>query len=93
MSANGDAKTNGRKAMIEDQEDQDDILAGPDMPPEDAEEPDDAEGRFFGGGITSDTKDVLDFIDERDKNDLVCSLPTLYATDHTKKLICRNHKR
>ena len=26
----------------------------------------DEEGRFFGGGITTDTAEVLDFIDERD---------------------------
>jgi len=54
------------------QEDQDHTAAGPEMPHEDEEGPDDDEGRFFGGGITNDTKDVLDFIDERDKSDSVC---------------------
>ena len=47
----------------------DDIEAGPAPLPEDGEEEgpdDDEEGRFFGGGITANTKDVLDFIDSRD---------------------------
>ena len=30
----------------------------------------DEEGRFFGGGITNNTSDVLDFIDERDKDEM-----------------------
>ena len=33
--------------------------------------PEDEEGRFFGGGITSNTKNVLDFMDEQDKDELV----------------------
>ena len=33
--------------------------------------PEDEEGRFFGGGITSNTKDVLDFMNERDQDELV----------------------
>ena len=38
------------------------------MPPDmDDEAEDDEEGRFFGGGITTDTAEVLDFIDERDQ--------------------------
>ncbi|KAL9132245.1 MAG: hypothetical protein Q9217_000049 [Psora testacea] len=69
LSANGDVRTNGR-ATIEDEEDQDDVAAGPEIPPEEEEEPpDDEDGRFFGGGINRKTADVLDFIDERDKND------------------------
>lgn len=48
------------------------MAAGPEMPPEEEGSlPDDEEGRFFGGGITSDTADVLDFIDERDKDEIV----------------------
>lgn len=44
--------------------------AGPALPPDESEETiDDEEGRFFGGGITSDTADVLNFIDERDQGD------------------------
>ena len=33
--------------------------------------PEDEEGRFFGGGITSNTKNVLDFMDEQDKDESV----------------------
>lgn len=42
--------------------------AGPALPPDEPDEIiDDEEGRFFGGGITSDTADVLDFIDKQDE--------------------------
>lgn len=63
---NGDVKSNGR-ATVED-ETEDDDYAGPAPPSEDDEgvPEDDEDGRFFGGGITRDTADVLDFIDERD---------------------------
>jgi beta-catenin-like protein 1 len=38
------------------------------MPPDMEEDGgDDEEGRFFGGGITQDTADVLNFIEERDQ--------------------------
>jgi len=56
---------------VEDEEDMNDVEAGPEMPPEDEEVPDDEDGRFFGGGINNDTAEVLDFIDERDKSDVV----------------------
>lgn len=56
-------KSNGQPTVEED----DDREAGPELPPDDGE--DDEEGRFFGGGITADTADVLDFIDQREKND------------------------
>ncbi|KAI9810246.1 MAG: hypothetical protein M1827_006380 [Pycnora praestabilis] len=69
LETNGDAKGKGR-TIVEDAED-DDEVAGPELPPDDGDEaaPDDEEGRFFGGGITNDTADVLDFIDEREKDD------------------------
>ena len=50
----------------------DDGFAGPELPPDFEEEiADDEEGRFFGGGITSDTAEVLNFIDGRDNEDIV----------------------
>ena len=53
--------------MVEDDE-EDDGIAGPELPLDEEEEaPDDEEGRFFGGGITDDTAEVLDFIDGRDR--------------------------
>ena len=60
-------KSNGR-ATVED-DNVDDLEAGPELPP-DEDGPEDEEGRFFGGGITTDTADVLNFIDERDKDGL-----------------------
>ena len=56
---------------MEDEVDEDGV-AGPELPPDFEEEvADDDEGRFFGGGITHDTAEVLDFIDERDQDDIV----------------------
>ena len=64
-------KTNG-SATVEDDDDNGDIEAGPAMPIDEEDAgPEDEEGRFFGGGITSNTKDVLDFMDEQDKDELV----------------------
>ena len=64
-------KSNGR-ATVEEEED-DDIVAGPELPP-DEDGIDDEEGRFFGGGINNDTAEVLDFIEEREKEDTVVSV-------------------
>ncbi|KAL9000976.1 MAG: hypothetical protein Q9169_000460 [Polycauliona sp. 2 TL-2023] len=63
------SKINGT-ATVEDEEDVDDIEAGPALPPEEAEDGiGDEDGRFFGGGITSDTADALNYIDAQDQND------------------------
>lgn len=58
--------------MAEDIDDEDDdVAAGPELPPDLEDEAlDDEEGRFFGGGITNDTAEVLDFIEGREKEDL-----------------------
>lgn len=74
FSVNGDVKSNAT-ATAKDEE-YDDIVAGPELPPEAEEDGglDDEEGRFFGGGITIETAEVLDFIDERDKDELAVSL-------------------
>lgn len=72
-SANGDVKTNGRATVEDEVEDDDDVAAGPELPPDEEEQlsDDDEEGRFFGGGLTRDTADVMDFIDEQDKDETV----------------------
>ena len=72
ISANGDVKTSAR-ASVEDEGDDDDVAAGPELPPdeEEGQPDDDEEGRFFGGGLTRDTVDVMDFIDEQDKDETV----------------------
>ena len=50
----------------------DDDVAGPELPPNDEpDEPDDEEGRFFGGGVNNKTAEVLDIIEERDKEEYV----------------------
>ena len=64
-------KSNGR-ATVEEGDD-DDVEAGPELPP-DEDGIDDDEGRFFGGGINNDTAEVLDFIEEREKDDTIVSL-------------------
>ncbi len=71
LSTKGDVKTIG-KATVEDEQYDEDIEAGPGMPPDEEEGPDDEEGRFFGGGITRDTADVLDFMEEQDQDESVC---------------------
>src|SRR2546423_12389302 len=65
LSNGSSARGNGRPATVEEEADLDEFEAGPALPPED-DVPDDEEGRFFGGGITSEEKEVLDFIDARE---------------------------
>ena len=67
LNGKGHARSNGHTASVEDTPEDDDDVAGPEMPPElEDEGGNDEEGRFFGGGISTDTAEVLDFIDERD---------------------------
>lgn len=64
-------RSNGQ-ATIEDEDNLDNVEAGPELPMEEEEEaPDDEDGRFFGGGVTKGTAEVLDFIDERDGEEVV----------------------
>ena len=64
MKSNGEASNN-----VQDDED---MEAGPELPPDDEEVgPQDEEGRFFGGGITRNTASVLDFMDEQDTDERV----------------------
>jgi len=64
-----DSAPNGRHtngASVEDapEDEDDDMEAGPELPPEDEDE--DEEGRFFGGGVTKDTAEALEYIDQQD---------------------------
>ena len=70
LDSNGDVKTKGHPT-VEDEEDLDDLEAGPELPPEDDLPPEDEDGRFFGARVSRNTADVLDFIEERDKDDAV----------------------
>lgn len=72
ISANGDVKTNARATVEDEGQDDEDVAAGPELPPDEEEPlPDDDEGRFFGGGLTKDTADVMDFIDQQDEDETV----------------------
>jgi beta-catenin-like protein 1 len=68
--------SSSRHAHVEDEpRDDDETEAGPAPPPEDEdgdygpsappedEDGDDEEGRFFGGGISSEQREVLDYVD------------------------------
>ena len=55
---------------MDDEEDLADVEAGPEIPMgEEDEAADDEDGRFFGGGVTKGTAEVLDFLDEREGED------------------------
>ncbi|OQO09613.1 hypothetical protein B0A48_05015 [Cryoendolithus antarcticus] len=57
-----------KQASLEDAPEDDDFEAGPSLPP--AEDlPDDEEGRFFGGGVSRDAAEALNYIDTQDTND------------------------
>ena len=75
ISANGDVKANARATVEDEGSDNDDVAAGPEMPPDGDEQvpddDDDDEGRFFGGGLTKHTADVMNFIDEQDNDETV----------------------
>ena len=54
---------------MEDEPEDDEGYAGPELPSDlEDESIDDEEGRFFGGGITNNTANVLDFIDQQDQD-------------------------
>jgi beta-catenin-like protein 1 len=67
---NRDVKGKGR-ATVENEDGGSDTLEVETMPEGSLVEldDDDGEGRFFGGGITKDTAEILDFIDERGGGD------------------------
>lgn len=69
-TTNGDAKGHIHKSVDDEVEGNDeDSVAGPELLPDDEDDEgnvEDEEGRFFGGGVNRNTRDVLDFMDERD---------------------------
>ncbi|KAL2071326.1 hypothetical protein VTL71DRAFT_12561 [Oculimacula yallundae] len=73
IASNGHAKSNGKQAAIADEDD--DMEAGPAAPPDDEEDygpdiPDDEEGRFFGGGVTQEENEILDYMDGQEPADI-----------------------
>ncbi|RDL38979.1 uncharacterized protein BP5553_03319 [Venustampulla echinocandica] len=73
LAPNGHAKSNGRTAAVEYADD--DIEAGPSMPPDDEDYepdiPDDDEGRFFGGGVTQEESEVLDYLGGQEPAEII----------------------
>ncbi|RGP78058.1 hypothetical protein FLONG3_3807 [Fusarium longipes] len=72
-SAKLNSSSSNRHAQVDDAQDEDeDMEAGPAPPPGDEDDfgpelpPDDDEGRFFGGGITKQESEILDYVDEAD---------------------------
>ncbi len=57
-------------------------MAGPAAPLDldDAGPEDDEEGRFFGGGITNGTADILDFMDQQENGEVAVCLRYLVNT-------------
>lgn len=53
-------------------DDQDDVEAGPVLPSEDLEdeEGDDEEGRFFGGGVSKQEREVIDYIEKNEDGEV-----------------------
>lgn len=68
LGTNGDVKNKGKSAAVEDEEDESE--AGPELPPDfEEDEPDDEEGRFFGGGMTKETSQAMDYLEQQDKDE------------------------
>ncbi|OJJ66566.1 hypothetical protein ASPBRDRAFT_35001 [Aspergillus brasiliensis CBS 101740] len=72
LGADGDVKSKGKAPMVEDEGEEDDGYAGPELPPDfDAEDiPDDEEGRFFGGGMERQTAEAMQYIDQHEEADV-----------------------
>ncbi|KIW84695.1 hypothetical protein Z517_00083 [Fonsecaea pedrosoi CBS 271.37] len=80
-SANGsshdESASNGsgsKAAFVQDEvlDEEDDLEAGPARPPEDVEDEvgDDEEGRFFGGGVTKQEREVIDYLDKNEAGEV-----------------------
>ncbi|KAL1855073.1 DNA-dependent RNA polymerase II [Paecilomyces lecythidis] len=69
LGANGDVKNKGKAPMVEDEgAEEDDDVAGPELPPDFEEDvPDDEEGRFFGSGMARETAKAMEYIDQVDE--------------------------
>ncbi|UNI15324.1 hypothetical protein JDV02_001867 [Purpureocillium takamizusanense] len=102
LSANGSS----RHAHVQDEPDDDDQEAGPAappdddgdfgpaMPPGDDDDGDDEEGRFFGGGITKQESQILDYVEgagEADQGPEKIDVPWLRKTAaNLEKRIAKN---
>ena len=71
LSSNGHPSSS-RSATVQDYDD--DLEAGPAPPPEDEDYgpdiPDDDEGRFFGGGVTQEENEILDYMEGQESAEI-----------------------
>ncbi|WPH04445.1 Hypothetical protein R9X50_00733600 [Acrodontium crateriforme] len=65
---NNGESPNANRATVEEGDENDDVEAGPSLPPGDQDE--DEEGRFFGGGVTKDTEEAMEYIDQQDGEEI-----------------------
>ena len=78
-------RSNGQTTVEDEPEEDDDGYAGPELPLDMEDEgADDEEGRFFGGGITSETADVLDYLEEQDKGNMVRQIELKFGQSSPK---------
>ncbi|KAK0701203.1 Catenin-beta-like protein [Apiosordaria backusii] len=89
--------SNGNGSRHAQVEEDDDLEAGPPPPPEDDDgdygpsappendDGDDEEGRFFGGGITEQEKEVLDFMDSNQQSAVIDAAPETIDASWLKK--------
>jgi beta-catenin-like protein 1 len=92
LSSNAHAKSNGKAAAVEEADD--DTEAGPAPPPDDEDYgpdiPDDEEGRFFGGGVTQEENEILDYMDGQESADVA---PEKIDTAWLRKLALNFEKK
>ncbi|KAL2003063.1 hypothetical protein VTN02DRAFT_5141 [Thermoascus thermophilus] len=91
LGVTGDVKNKGKAAMLEG-EDQE---AGPELPPdfdpeEDIPEDDEEGGRFFGGGMTRQTRQAMEYIDQADGGDVA---PEKFDAAWVRKMALNFEKR
>ena len=92
LSSNAHAKSNGKAAAVEEADD--DTEAGPAPPPDDEDYgpdiPDDEEGRFFGGGVTQEENEILDYMEGQESADVA---PEKIDTAWLRKLALNFEKK
>ena len=66
LNGSKDARSSNQPTVEDTADAEDDVEAGPELPP-DLDDNEDGEGRFFGGGLTSSTVDALKYVDQQDQ--------------------------
>lgn len=68
---NVDGNARSSHSTIIEVEKKEDAVAGPELPSDldnEEDENTDEEGRFFGGGVSRDTREIMDFVNEQDED-------------------------